>query len=299
MLSGLLLVDKPSGWTSHDVVARIRKLAATKRVGHAGTLDPQATGLLVIAIGEATRWLDWLPSDKVYRASMKLGVETDTQDIWGKTVAEKDISALTAEMVNKELVLLKEIQEQVPPMVSALKQDGKKLYELARQGKTVERKARPVHIRRVSVYKIELPEASFEVACGAGTYVRTLCHDVGQNLKVGACMSSLVRLKSGPFSLEQASSLKSLEEAAEQGPQGLESFVKSADEALAHLPARDLNQTEAADIEQGRPVAFEEGKGPGGQNRWRLRRPDGSLAALGISRSRGIQPDKVFKREDA
>ena len=292
-MQGLLLVDKPSGWTSHDVVARVRKIAGTRRVGHAGTLDPKATGLLVLAVGEATRWLDWLPSDKRYRAGIRFGLETDTQDIWGKTLAETDATTLEAKDINRELVMLKEITSQVPPMVSAVKQGGRKLYELAREGKTVARAARPVAIRDIQVLSIEPPLAEFEVACSAGTYVRTLCHEAGRVLGTGACMESLVRLQSGPFRLDQAHSLEELEKA-----EALEALLKSADEALGHLPAKDLDADEEEKVDRGQPVGFPQGKGPGGQNRWRLRRGDGSLAALGVSRSRGIQPDKVFKREE-
>jgi tRNA pseudouridine55 synthase len=294
-MQGLLLVDKPAGMTSHDVVARVRKLAGTRRVGHAGTLDPQATGLLVVAVGEATRWLDWLPSDKRYQAGLRFGLETDTQDIWGKAVAQKDATGLQAEAVSKALRLLQEIETQVPPMVSALKKDGQRLYDLARQGMTVERAARPVNIREIRLLDMSLPDLKFEVACSAGTYVRTLCHDLGQSLGPGACMTSLVRTASGPFRLEQAATLADLEKAGPLLPQSL----KSADEALAHLPALDLDAEGELKVERGQPVAFPGGRGPGGQNRWRLRRADGSLAALGVARSRGIQPDKVFKREPA
>ena len=293
-LNGLLLVDKAADWTSHDVVAKLRSLLKTKKAGHAGTLDPQATGLVVVALGQATRWLDCLPSDKSYRASLQLGLETNTQDIWGEVIAEKDCAAVSAEQLKNAVMEMQKVTWQVPPMVSALKKDGKKLYELARQGKEVKRSPRPVSIRDLKVLKVEPPLAEFELSCGAGTYVRTLCHDLGQKLGTGACMSSLRRTASGSFKIEEALTLQQIEAL---GVEGIARHLVAADRALAHLPECRLTDEQRVMVDNGRSIEvprIEDGPG----QRWRLTRPDGQLAALAIMHRKGdqveLKPSKVF-----
>jgi tRNA pseudouridine55 synthase len=203
-MTGILLLDKPAGMTSHDVVAKVRKVLATREVGHAGTLDPQATGLLVLAVGGATRWLPWLLASKTYRTSLRLGLATDTEDVWGVPIAQDEAPAPGEAAWRGALEGLTRLTEQVPPMVSALKVGGRRLYELAREGRSVERAPRPVSITAVRVLAVRGQEADLDVDCGPGTYVRSLCVEAGRRLGRPACMTSLRRLRSGAFDVEQA-----------------------------------------------------------------------------------------------
>ena len=211
--SGILLVDKPTEWTSHDVVNFIRGRFNIKKVGHCGTLDPAATGLLVILLGKFTKQSETLSkSDKTYEGTILFGIETDSQDMEGNVVAEKDTSKLTDDIVREEFAKFAGKQEQIPPMFSAVKKDGKKLYELAREGKVVQRDPREITINSIAVKKCSLPKADFEVACSKGTYVRTLCHDIGQNLSCGATLCALRRTVSGDFSIENAHTIENIKE---------------------------------------------------------------------------------------
>jgi tRNA pseudouridine55 synthase len=287
-MTGLLLVDKPAGWTSHDVVAKLRGVLQTREIGHAGTLDPQATGLLVIAVGGATRWLNYLPGDKSYTATLKLGVETDTEDIWGQVLKQQDAGGVTEKALREALQSLTQLTEQTPPMVSALKVDGRKLYELAREGVVVERKARPVRIDTVRVLALRPGEADFEVDCGPGTYVRTLCSEVGRNLGVGACMSALRRTRSGRFQVADAASEDHWTR------EGLQARLLDASQALQHLPGLDLDEAQAAEIGFGRSVALPADSRPG---TWRLNH-GGRLLALAEASQQGTAfvaaPKRVF-----
>jgi tRNA pseudouridine55 synthase len=202
--SGVLLVDKPPAWTSHDVVSFIRRFGFRK-VGHCGTLDPAATGLLVIVIGRATRQADrFAGQDKVYDAVLRLGVETASQDADGEVTARRDWQGVTSEQVRAAMAAFVGPQLQIPPMVSAIKQDGRRLYELARRGLTVERPPRPITVHALDILRLELPEVAFRVACSKGTYVRTLSADIGTRLGCGAHLQSLRRCASGRFRVEDA-----------------------------------------------------------------------------------------------
>lgn len=202
---GILLVDKPSGPTSHDIVDHIRRRFRLNKVGHAGTLDPQATGLLVLMIGRGTKLANHLMAgDKTYEGTISLGVATDTQDADGKVLSTADPGHVTAEILAAEMKKLTGDIMQTPPMVSAAKKDGVPLYKLARQGKTVERKPKLVRIHEFSLLSFELPRANFLLHCSKGVYARTLCADIGQALGCGAHLASLRRLKSGEFSLADA-----------------------------------------------------------------------------------------------
>ncbi len=214
-----MIIDKPAGWTSMDVCAKLRGMFHEKRVGHAGTLDPMATGVLPVFIGRATRAVEFAAdSDKEYIAGLKLGVTTNTQDITGEIVEERPAD-VTREQLWAVLEGFTGDIEQVPPMYSAIKIGGKKLYELARKGKEVERRPRPVTIRALGV--LEGPERgadfTLRVACSKGTYVRTLCHDIGQALGCGGCMNSLQRVKAAGFTLEDSVSLEAVQEAVDRG----------------------------------------------------------------------------------
>jgi tRNA pseudouridine55 synthase len=203
--NGILLVDKPPEWTSHDVVNFVRRRFNVKKVGHAGTLDPAATGLLVLLLGKATKMSQLLSqSDKSYSGEMLFGIETDSQDLDGKTLAENDASFLTEDMVLDAFKSFTGPQLQTPPMVSAVKVGGKKLYNLAREGKTVEREPREIVIHSLEATGFSLPVVSFEVACTKGTYVRTICSDIGAKLGCGAVLKSLRRTRSGEFDVENA-----------------------------------------------------------------------------------------------
>ena len=197
-MSGIIVLDKPAGKTSHDMVYFMRRLTGIKKVGHTGTLDPDATGVLPVCIGSATKAADMMTlSDKRYRAKFILGKTTDTQDISGKVLTECEVNCANDEIREAVMSFLGEY-DQLPPMYSAIKQNGKKLYELAREGKTAERKTRRVNIKEIKILSLGL-ESEIEVLCSKGTYIRTLCEDIGNKLGVGACMTSLRRLQTGYF----------------------------------------------------------------------------------------------------
>jgi len=209
--SGIVLVDKPKDWTSHDVVNMIRRRFNVKKVGHCGTLDPAATGLLVIVLGHATKMSQQLSgSDKIYEGTILFGKETDSQDMDGQVTSEKDSSFLTEEIVRAEFAKFAGEMEQVPPMVSAQKIDGKRLYELARAGKVVEREAKKITIHSMEVKKVYLPYTDFVLKCSKGTYVRTICYDIGRNLGCGAVLFSLRRTESGEFSVAKAATVETI-----------------------------------------------------------------------------------------
>lgn len=217
MKSGIINVYKEKGFTSFDVVAKLRGILKTKKIGHTGTLDPDAEGVLPVCIGRATKVCDILTDkDKVYEAVMLLGVETDTQDTTGEIL--KKLPVEESESVVKEAILsFVGEYAQIPPMYSALKVNGKKLYELAREGKTVERKARNVQIFSIEILEMDLPRVRMSVHCSKGTYIRTLCHDIGQKLGCGGCMEKLLRTKAGIFELADTLKLAEIDVLAKEG----------------------------------------------------------------------------------
>lgn len=217
MKSGIINVYKEKGFTSFDVVAKLRGILKTKKIGHTGTLDPDAEGVLPVCIGRATKVCDILTDkDKVYEAVMLLGVETDTQDTSGEVLKELPVE-VSEEDVKEAILSFVGEYAQVPPMYSALKVNGKKLYELAREGKTVERKARNVQIFSIEILEIDLPRVRMSVHCSKGTYIRTLCHDVGQKLGCGGCMDKLLRTKVGVFELADTLKLAEIDALAREG----------------------------------------------------------------------------------
>ena len=216
-MNGIILIDKPQGWTSHDVVGKLRGILHERRIGHSGTLDPLATGLLVVFIGRATRAVEFAEADrKEYIAGLRLGMNTDTQDITGRIISkETDIPdepevRIAIERFRGEL-------EQIPPMYSAVKIGGKKLYELARKGESIERKPRHITIFGLEITGRSDNDYILDVVCSKGTYIRTLCHDIGTALGCGGCMSSLRRTKSGVFSVDNAYTIAEIQEAADRG----------------------------------------------------------------------------------
>lgn len=248
-MDGFLNVNKPKGMTSHDVVDEIRKLVGRKKVGHTGTLDPEATGVLPIAIGKATKVIQFLEDGKEYRATTRLGITTDTQDITGKVIAKSEGINIAEEKIRKVFKNFLGKIEQVPPMVSALKVKGKRLYELAREGKEVERAGREIEIYHLNLLEYKPPDISFEVSCSKGTYIRTLCHDVGKILGCGACLKDLVRARSGIFTLEESHPLEELRRMP-----NLERFLISMDKTLVHLPIVRINEKTREFLLHGGPI---------------------------------------------
>lgn len=218
MIHGIINVYKEKGFTSHDVVAKLRGIVGQKKIGHTGTLDPDATGVLPVCLGKATKLCDLLTDkNKTYEAVLLLGKTTDTQDITGEVLEEKSTEALTEEKVREAIEGFIGDYEQIPPMYSALKVNGKKLYELAREGKVIERKARPVKILDIQILEIDLPRVRMEVSCSKGTYIRTLCHDIGEKLGCGGCMESLIRTRVSTFRIEDAKTLDEIETLKQEG----------------------------------------------------------------------------------
>ncbi|MBI3811591.1 MAG: tRNA pseudouridine(55) synthase TruB [Nitrospirae bacterium] len=220
-MDGFLNINKPAGWTSHDVVARLRSLLKVKKVGHTGTLDPAATGVLPICLGKATKLARFLTeSDKEYRAVMRLGETTDTQDATGKVLVRRAVDGLTEDRVRDVIVSFRGEIKQLPPMYSAVKINGQPLYKAARAGREVERAERTVFLWRLDLIRMEGNDVTFEVTCSKGTYIRTLCADIGEQLGIGAHLHHLVRTRSGPFRIEEAMTLSEVETAVQEGRMG-------------------------------------------------------------------------------
>lgn len=243
MIHGVINIYKEKGYTSHDVVAKLRGILHQKKIGHTGTLDPDAEGVLPVCLGAGTRLCDLLTEkDKTYRTVMLLGRETDTQDISGTIQKEMPVT-VTEEQVIAAAESFVGDYEQIPPMYSALKINGKKLYELAREGKTIERAPRQVKILELHIDQIELPRVTMTVTCSKGTYIRTLCHDIGQKLGICACMEKLDRIRVGSFGIEESLRLSEVEELQkkkteeETVSQELVNYIVPVDRMLAQYPA--------------------------------------------------------------
>ena len=240
-LNGIILVDKPSDWTSHDVVGKLRGILHERRIGHSGTLDPMATGLLVVFVGRATRAVKFAEADsKEYIAGLRLGVSTDTQDITGNTLKSSNSLPSRAEL-EQALGAFKGEISQIPPMYSAIKVGGKKLYELARRGESVERKPRKITIDMLDIIGENDGDYILDIVCSKGTYIRTLCNDIGDALGCGGCMSSLRRVKAGAFSIEQAYTIDEIQAAANNGE--LDASLISVDRLFSAYPALTVSDT--------------------------------------------------------
>ncbi|HEX8186858.1 MAG TPA: tRNA pseudouridine(55) synthase TruB [Pyrinomonadaceae bacterium] len=292
-MDGILIIDKPGGWTSHDVVARARRVLGEKRVGHTGTLDPFATGVLVLLVGRATRLAQFLAgAEKEYAATIRLGFATDTGDLTGERregAGTADCSALRLEEVEAALAPLRGDIRQVPPMYSAKKVGGRKLYELARKGEEVERKAVPV---RVSEFEIVVDgdggfsrrngggtcDVRARVVCSAGTYVRALAESAGENLKTGAHLAALRRTRAGEFGLERAVSLEELPKLVAGGRE----FLVSPEAALPRMPSAHLTAEEARRVRHGAAVAAGAARGWEDGAHVALLDEGGALLAVGV-----------------
>lgn len=294
-MNGILLVDKPSGMTSHDVVDRVRKAAGIRRVGHTGTLDPAATGLLILCLGKATRLSEFLTGlDKTYQGTILLGTTTNSYDLDGEILEVRDVPVLEPGQLQQACDAFTGTIMQLPPMVSAVKVGGERLYKRARKGEVVDREPRPVTVREFQVLSVESPRAEFRLRCTRGTYARSLCHDVGQNLGCGACLASLRRTAVGKYDVKDAVRLDDLTSVG-----AVASRLIPLDDAL-DLPEvrirRAASKTvaaggivEAPDLVQSCPV----------DHGWiQVKSEDGKLLALGLVEStlgvRRVLPKRVM-----
>jgi tRNA pseudouridine55 synthase len=298
-ISGILNVNKPGGWTSHDVVARVRRIAGVRKVGHAGTLDPMATGVLLLCLGQATRISEYLmDSEKAYAARLRLGIATDTYDADGEVTSQADATGVSRADVVRELKRLVGRLDQLPPMYSAVKYDGIPLYRLARQGKTVARQPRQVEILAADLVKWSPPEAEIQVRCGKGTYVRSLAHELGQRLGCGAHLTRLTRTASGSFQIAQAHALEEIAQAFEEG-RGAE-LILPMDLALQAFPAETVDSSTANKIISGEQIRLSSVVGAPSRSgeEGTLRRAyteDGQFIALLRSQGDHLwRPHKVF-----
>ena len=300
-ISGFLNVDKPSGWTSFDVVAKLRSAFALKqrglKIGHGGTLDPLATGVLPVCIGSATRLSAFvLAGDKTYRMSARLGVETDTYDSEGATVGSRDFDHVTLSgMESTVSEFIGEI-DQVPPMYSAIKKDGIPLYKLARQGKSVHREPRRVHVAEIELTAWQLPIFDLHIACGSGFYARSLAHDIGKRLCCGAHMTSLRRERAGEFRIADSSSLADLLAAAED-----DAWIRNLiqpDYVLKHLVPTVLDDEAAMSFVRGQAVRYDFEHSIEDDRRVRVYSEGGSLLGLGYrEEGNNILAPKIVLRD--
>jgi len=254
-IDGIISVYKEKGYTSHDVVAKMRGIFKTRKAGHTGTLDPDAEGVLPVCLGRATKLCAYLTDcSKTYRAVLLLGIVTDTQDAGGKILRQSPVEVSEQEVREAVRKYIGDY-EQVPPMYSALKVNGKKLVDLARKGIVVERKSRRVIINDIRIESLDLPRVTMTVDCSRGTYIRTLCHDIGNDLLCGGCMESLIRTRVGKFNLENSHRLSELEEAVLSGKAG--SLPVSMEECLLDYPAVHANPEADRFLHNGNPVEKE------------------------------------------
>ncbi|MGH3442481.1 MAG: tRNA pseudouridine(55) synthase TruB [Nitriliruptorales bacterium] len=289
-MDGVLVIDKPAGVGSTDVVRVLRRVARMRKVGHTGTLDPEATGVLVVCLGRATRLVRFLQEGrKVYRAEMVLGRTTTTQDAAGEVVEERSAAGVDEGRLCEVLGTFVGRIQQVPPMVSAVKVGGERLYEKARRGETVEREPRDVEIHDLVLESFEpgeLARVRFDVTCSSGTYVRTLAHDIGERLGCGASLSALRRLGNGGFTIDDAVTLEELEERGERNT--LDEVVLSLREAVADLPSVAVDADDAYAVATGRPLPATGEEGPVAVVR------AGDLLAIYADRDGAARPEAVF-----
>lgn len=257
MIDGFFVIDKPAGITSHDVVSRVRRILATRKVGHTGTLDPFATGVLPVAVNGGTKVIPFLDEGvKQYEALLRLGIVTDTLDLTGKVLQQADCSHIAQERFTAVMARFTGRISQIPPMFSAIKRGGQPLYKLARQGQEVERQPREVAIYSLELLSFEQPCAKLRVTCSRGTYVRSLADDIGAELGCGASLQELRRISSGAFRLSSAITLDELEEACRQGR--LDRLCVSPSAALGHLPDLPLSDAGLAKVRHGRSPEWSE-----------------------------------------
>jgi len=297
-VDGILNINKPRGITSFQVVAAVRRAAGMRKVGHGGTLDPDADGVLPVCLGQATRVSQYLlEAGKTYLAEIELGITTDTYDLSGRVIARGDAGAVTREQIEAVIAGFRGVISQTPPMYSALKHHGQPLYKLARRGITVARPAREVSIYRLEIKQWQPPRLTLEIDCGRGTYIRALAHDLGERLGCGAALASLSRLRCGPFRLADALTPDEIAAAGRQ--EQLVGLLHPADSVLKDWPTLSLNEDQATAFGYGQPLPFTEtGDLPNDADDPRRRVYDAAGVFLGIGRveadSGHLKPKKVF-----
>ncbi len=287
-MNGIIIIDKPAGWTSHDVVAKLRGALREKRIGHGGTLDPMATGVLPIFVGRATRAAEFIENArKEYVAGFMPGVITDTQDSTGTVLQQNEVS-FTEDELRSVLTGFTGPQEQIPPMYSAVKIGGQTLYSLARKGVEVERKPRKIEIYSLT-YEGRSADGAYmlRIACSKGTYIRTLCHDIGAALGCGGCMCSLRRVQAGAYGLDDAVSLEAVLAAAERGE--AETMLRGVDTVFSALPIVTANAAQERKTRNGVAWSFD-----GQPGRYRVYGADGSFLMLGEADGKYIKTVKSF-----
>lgn len=287
-MNGIILVDKPQGWTSHDVVAKLRGIYQQRRIGHSGTLDPMATGVLAVFLGRGTRAVELCENDeKEYVAELLLGTVTNTQDITGEVLEQQTVN-VSQPQLEQVLETFLGPQQQTPPMYSAVKIGGKKLYELARKGQNVERKPRNIVIRELELQRFDGKTAQLRVVCSKGTYIRTLCHDIGAALGVGGCLLSLRRTRAGRFSLADCVTLEEIQQAREQGNHM--ALLRPVDSLFACYPALYLGEKETLRCKNGAENAI-----PGmPDGDYRVYGPGNEFLMLGKSQNGVLRTVKSF-----
>ena len=249
-MDGIVIVDKPQGWTSQDVTARLRRVFGTRRIGHGGTLDPMATGVLPVFVGRATRAVEFFEhAEKTYETVLRLGITTDTEDRTGTVLSERDVS-FTEGQLQEALEAFRGEIRQVPPMYSALKVNGQKLCDLARKGKTVERQPRPVTIHELTLVERGENTLRLRVRCSKGTYIRTLCKDIGETLDCGGCMESLRRISAGEYTISEAVPLQTLLDTEEP-----EAYLRGVDTMFRNYPAATLTANQETRCRNGNPFS--------------------------------------------
>ena len=273
-MNGIIIIDKPQEWTSNDVVSRLRRVFNTRRIGHGGTLDPMATDVLPVFVGRATRGVEFFEhAEKVYETTIRFGLTTDTEDITGKTLTETEV-CLTEEDLQKVLPRFRGEILQVPPMYSAIKVNGQKLYDLARKGREVERQPRPITIHELQLLEFSGKEARLRVRCSKGTYIRTLCKDLGSALGCGGCMAALRRVQAGEYTLEGSIPLRQLLDISEAGGE-VEHLLRPVDTMFASHEKLRLNEKQARLVKNGNAFASDCPDGT-----YRVYAPDGEFLAL-------------------
>lgn len=254
--NGIIVINKPQDWTSHDCVAVMRRATGIKRIGHTGTLDPMATGVLPICIGTATRIMEYMDLDwKTYRATLKLGIETDTEDIWGEVISEKSTEGISKEQIVQVVNSFIGEIEQIPPKYSALKVNGKKLYEYARAGQEVKIKSRKITVKEIIINDISGDNVDLTITCSKGTYIRTICSDIGKKIGCGATMSSLVRTASGIFKLKDAIEIEDIKKMSKE--EILDRLIDT-DVPLVHFGKINLDAKKAKDFVNGKKIRRKE-----------------------------------------
>ena len=288
-MNGIIIVDKPAGWTSHDVVAKLRGALKIKRIGHGGTLDPMATGVLPLFVGRATRASEFCENaEKEYIAGIRLGIVTDTQDITGKVLSTCTASSVTADLFKETAGRFLGASKQLPPMYSAVRVDGKKLYKLARSGIEVPRPERPVFISEIEMLESGSHDFLLRVVCSKGTYIRTLCHDIGSALGCGAAMSSLRRTKAGVYDISMAHTLENILSAASGN--AIEKIILPVDSIFQQYPRAELNDIDTKKCKNG--VSCTAKDLPDG--RYRFYCPEGEFLMLGETDGGNVRMVKGF-----